>query len=205
MKLLLFSDLHCNTRKTMGIVQKAAGVDIVVGAGDFANVRRGLEGVIRLLAAIDRPTVLVCGNSESERELADACRAWPAACVLHGSGTQIHQVSFYGLGGAVPVTPFGSWSYDLTEDEARDLLAGCPPGSVLVSHSPPKGTLDVSADGRSLGSDAVRTAIMQKQPRLVVCGHIHACAGQTDTLAGVPIVNAGPDGVMWDLELARPA
>lgn len=53
------------------------------------------------------------------------------------------------------MTPFGSWSWDFTEDEADELLADCPEGAVLVSHSPPRGAADVSSGGDHLGSRAV--------------------------------------------------
>ena len=82
-------------------------------------------------------------------------------------------MTFFGLGGGVPVTPFGAWSYDLTEEEAGGLLASCPEGCVLVSHSPPKGAVDVSSRGQSLGSVAVRRCVERARPALVVCGHIH--------------------------------
>jgi Icc-related predicted phosphoesterase len=98
------------------------------------------------------------------------------------------------------VTPFGSWSYDFTEDQAASLLARCPVGAVLVSHSPPQGVVDVSSRGQSLGSAAVRDAILSKKPRLVVCGHIHESGGQIAWLGKTPVVNAGPTGVMWELK-----
>jgi Icc-related predicted phosphoesterase len=109
-------------------------------------------------------------------------------------------ISFYGLGGGVPVTPFGAWSWDFSEDEAADLLADGPEGGVLVSHSPPKGVVDVSSDGQSLGSTAVRDAIQSKQPALVVCGHIHGSAGQQGRLGDAVVINAGPEGVVWELQ-----
>jgi hypothetical protein len=87
---------------------------------------------------IDKPASLVAANNESTEELAEACRDWPQAHVLHGSGATIDGVEFFGLGGGVPVTPFGAWSYDFTEEQATELLSGCPKGCVLVSHSPPK-------------------------------------------------------------------
>jgi Icc-related predicted phosphoesterase len=98
------------------------------------------------------------------------------------------------------VTPFGAWSYDFDEGEAAALLADCPIGCVLVSHSPPKGVVDVSSRGQSLGSVAVRAAVVRRKPLLVVCGHIHACAGEQATLASSPVVNDGPNGVLWELE-----
>ena len=82
---------------------------------------------------------MVPGNSESTEELMQACRSWKSAHVLHGSYTTIEGVTFFGIGGGISITPFGSWSYDFSEDEARDLLRDCPSGGVLVSHSPPWG------------------------------------------------------------------
>ena len=153
----------------------------------------------RCSKACGKPSVLVPGNSESAEELAAAARGWPAGHVLHGGGASVAGSEFFGLGGGVPVTPFGDWSYDFTEEQATGLLADCPAGCVLVSHSPPKGAVDVSSSGRSLGSTAVRDCILRTQPRLVVCGHIHASSGQHALLGKSPVVNAGPDGIMWEL------
>lgn len=199
MKLLVFSDLHSDFRIASKLVEQSQDVDVVVGAGDFCNVRRGLEEIIRALSGINKPTVLVPGNSESDSELIDACRSWEYARVLHGRQTTVAGMSFYGIGGGIPVTPFGSWSYDFSEKEAYDLLNDCPPGGVLVSHSPPKGILDISSDGRSLGSQAVRDTLEQKKPELVVCGHIHGSAGKTKRCGDTTVINAGPDGIIWSL------
>lgn len=198
MKLLLFSDLHSNFRTAAKLVAMSEDVDVVVGAGDFCTARRGLAKIIDALAPIEKPTVLVPGNSESEEELIDACRLWPSAHVLHGSRVTIEDIDFFGIGGGIPITPFGAWSYDFTEDEAFELLRGCPPGCILVSHSPPKGVLDRSSDGRSLGSRAVRETVDTRRPKLVVCGHIHGSCGMRDRLADSVVINAGPNGIVHE-------
>jgi Icc-related predicted phosphoesterase len=199
MKLLLFSDLHCDRRAAEHLVQLSTAADALVGAGDFASVRRNIDATLQVLRRIDRPTVLVAGNNETTAELTTACHEWPSARVLHGSGVTIHGIRFFGIGGGVPVTPFGAWSYDFTETQAADLLRDCPRGAVLVSHSPPKGAVDRSSSGQSLGSTAVREAVLRTRPRLVVCGHIHGSGGQHELLDGVPVVNAGPEGILWEL------
>jgi uncharacterized protein len=198
-KLLLFSDLHPDTAAARRLVERARGADVVVGAGDFANIRARLDACLEVLRSIDRPAVLVPGNHESAEELAHACLGWGHAQVLHGSGVQIGGVTFFGIGGGIPVTPFGSWSYDFTEEQATALMGGCPACCVLVSHSPPKGAVDVSSSGRSLGSVAVRDAVVRLRPVLVVCGHIHASAGQQAAIGSSPVVNAGPNGFEWRL------
>jgi len=199
MRLLLFSDLHSDFRMASDLVKLAKDVDIVVGAGDFCIGRRGLEKIIRYLASINKPAVLVPGNSESDDELIKACRFWKGAQILHGRQASIEDITFFGIGGGIPITPFGSWSYDFSEDEAFELLRDCPPGCILVSHSPPKGVLDLSSGGRSLGSRAVRETIALKKPKLVVCGHIHGSAGQSNRLGQTTIINAGPRGIIYNL------
>jgi Icc-related predicted phosphoesterase len=199
MRLLLFSDLHRDLSAARAITQRAREVDVVVGAGDYATMREGLEDVINELRAIDRPTVLVSGNSESVNELRLACDGWATAHVLHGESVDIGDVIFFGLGCAVPTTPFGAWSVDLDEGQAAGLLDPCPPGAVLVSHSPPHGHVDRSSTGQHLGSVAVLGAIRLARPALVVCGHIHDAWGQRSDVDGVPVLNAGPAGVIVDL------
>ena len=142
MRLLAFSDLHRDQAAARAIVQRAGDVDVVVAAGDFAVKRVGIEDVVDILKEIDRPTVLVPGNGESDSELRAACRRWSTAHVLHGSGVTIDGVEFFGIGAGIPATPFGSWSFDLTEQEAQRMLAACPRDAVLVSHSPPYGHVD---------------------------------------------------------------
>ncbi len=199
MKLLLFSDLHASRQAALSIVQRAKDFDMLVSAGDFANERRDLHICVDILQPVEKPVVLVAGNNETTDELKEACKNWPAARVLHGNSIQIGELVFFGMPGAVPVTPFGAWSFDFTEEQAAEMLAGCPPGCVLISHSPPKGAVDRSSRGESFGSVAVRDAILRVKPRLVVCGHIHACSGQTAQIGNTPVVNAGPHGVEWQL------
>ncbi|MGD2269225.1 MAG: metallophosphoesterase family protein [Desulfobacterales bacterium] len=126
MKLLVFSDIHSDTGAASNLVQRSADVDVVVGAGDFCTARRGLDEIIKALIEIRKPAVLVPGNSESYEELRVACQYWASANVLHGTQTVIDGTSFYGIGGGIPVTPFGSWSFDFSEDEAIELLRDCP-------------------------------------------------------------------------------
>lgn len=199
MKLLLFSDIHRDHAAAHSLVKRSTDADVLVCAGDLAVMRKGLQPVVDILSDAECPTVLVPGNGESEDELAAACGSWPEAHVLHGSGCEIDGVAFWGLGGGVPVTPFGSWSYDLSEDEARGLLADCPEGAVLITHSPPYGHVDVAGGGEHLGSRAVLETIERAGPRLVVCGHIHACWEQESSVGPSRVVNAGPKGVWVEL------
>jgi uncharacterized protein len=188
-RILAFSDVHRDLDQARELADMAGEADVVVAAGDFGSVHRGHEAVIDMLVVVETPTVLVPGNNETDEALRAACEGWKAATVLHGEGTEIDGVSFFGLGAGVPETPW-DWSFDLSEEEAAASLEACPEGAVLVVHSPPKGYLD----GRDLGSEAILATIQEKRPPLAVCGHIHECAGQEATIGETRLINAGPKG-----------
>jgi Icc-related predicted phosphoesterase len=188
--LLAFSDIHQDLEQARKLAEMSRDADVLIAAGDFGSVHRGVAELIDMLVVVETPTLLVPGNNETEGELRDACGGWKAATVFHGEGVDVDGVRFWGLGGGIPTTPW-DWSFDLDEDEAERALAGCPDDvDVLVLHSPPKGHLD----GRDLGSEAILRAIERVQPAVAVCGHIHECAGQEDRIGSTRLLNLGPRG-----------
>jgi Icc-related predicted phosphoesterase len=196
-KLLAFSDLHRDLAQAARLVEMSAEADVVIGAGDFASVHEGLAETIDALAEIETPTVLVPGNNETEDALREAAAGWSATTVLHGSGTTIDGVEFYGLGAGIPETPW-DWSFDLDDEAATEMLAPCPEDAVLVFHSPPQGHCDANGGGDHFGSPALLAAIEAKRPRLAVCGHIHESWGCQSQVGETPIRNLGPRGTWLD-------
>ena len=190
MKILAFSDLHLSRSKAAALVEASAEADLVLGAGDFCNMRQGLDQAMDLLAGLAAPMLAVPGNAESPEELAAALT--PNMTLIHGRSETVDGVTFFGLGCAVPPTPFGDWSVDLSEEEAAALLDTCDGADVLVLHSPPKGVGDQTSAGLSVGSPAIRAAIERIGPRLAVCGHIHDSWGVTGRIGTTEVVNLRP-------------
>ena len=193
MKLLAFSDLHCDLDQAAKLVEMSADADVVIGAGDFASVHKRLEETIEALSAIEAPTVLVPGNNETEEALRGAAARWSAATVLHGEGATIGGAEFFGLGAGIPVTPW-DWSFDLDDEAASEMLAPAPEGAIFVLHSPPQGHCDAGGGGGHFGSPALLAAIEEKQPQLAVCGHIHESWGCESQVGETPVRNLGPAG-----------
>ena len=187
-RILAYSDMHLSRHCAAEIRAQAKDADLIIGAGDFCNGRNGLDEAMELLWMLEDSSVYVPGNAES----ADELRAATSATVLHGEAVERAGVTIFGLGYAVPITPFGSWSCDLTEDEAEVLLAGMKTVDILISHSPPKGIADRTSSGLSIGSTAVRAAIERVQPRLCLCGHIHDSWGSSGFIGATAVHNLGP-------------
>lgn len=194
MKILAFSDLHLSASHAADIVAASAGADLVIGAGDFCKMRKGMESAVAMLAGLKAPMVAVPGNGESADELRAA--GFPGTTVLHGQGTEFEGLRIFGLGYGVPETPFGSWSCDLSEMQAAAMLAPCERADILISHSPPRGLGDTTSQGQSVGSDAVRAAAERIQPQLLLCGHVHDCWGARGRIGKTEVANLGP-AVNW--------
>lgn len=193
-RVLAFSDLHHGRGPAAALVAASAQADLIIGAGDFCNMRTGLPQALGLLSELKAPVVAVPGNAESAEELrAAAPDHWH---VLHGQEVRVAGLTLFGLGYGVPVTPFGAWSCDLDEESAAGLLAPCMQADILVTHAPPKGVADVTSNGLSVGSTAIHAAITRVQPRLALCGHIHDSWGAEGMIGAARVVNLGPT-VHW--------
>ena len=197
MNILAFSDLHHSKTKAEALISLSQEADLVIGAGDFCNMREGLNDAMRMLDGIGCPMVIVPGNAESAKELRNATRA--GTIVLHGEGTEFGDLRLFGLGYGVPVTPFGPWSCDLDEAAADAMLQRCQSADILVTHSPPKGVADATSNGLSVGSASIRDAIERVQPRLALCGHIHDSWGRSGQIGKTRVCNLGPSGRIFEV------
>ncbi|MFK5980054.1 MAG: metallophosphoesterase family protein [Rhizobiaceae bacterium] len=196
MKILAFSDLHRDVEATKKIVELSKDADILVGAGDFATRGQGTAETIEILKTANLPTVIVSGNHDNSEELLQLCSSWQNGHHLHGQEVTFAGVSFYGLGGEIPLRNTAEWNEALSEDEASMMLSTCPKNSILVTHTPPFGHADLQRDGGHEGSTSILTVIEEKQPILNLCGHIHFSWGASGMIGKTSIHNLGPT-VNW--------
>ena len=193
MEILFLVDLHWTEKRPLEL-PSFQGVDLVLLGGDLTNFR-GVETATTIVEAIRvaGPAVLaVCGNCDQpemehyfrdqEIDLDRRCRS-------------VDGVNFVGISAGLP---FGHLPYERTENEfaaaAAEAFAACGDGAsttVLVSHQPPRGTACDVARGTHVGSTAIRAAIEERQPALVLSGHIHESIG-SDRLGNSMLINPGP-------------
>jgi Icc-related predicted phosphoesterase len=198
-RFLLFSDIHADKDACANLIEKARDVDLVIGAGDYAIFREGLQETLAILAEIAAPTILVHGNHESRAELVAACDKYDNFYVLHGNTIWLKGFMFAGIGAGIPCTPFGDWSVDLSEEEALNFLPDVKEKFILISHSPPYSCLDQLPNGQCMGSKSILNYIKKSNPAFVVCGHIHEQWNQYKSIHGIPVINAGPRGYLYEI------
>lgn len=107
-------------------------------------------------------------------------------------------LKFYGT----PWCPYinGQWCYEENDDALAYRFSVIPRGvDVLVTHSPPYMDNDLDCCDVSMqhdrrywkhfGSRSLRNAILEKKPRMVVCGHIHSGEHRPIALGDSAVVN----------------
>ena len=193
MQVLFLVDLHWTEKRALEL-PPMDDVDLVLLGGDLTNFR-GIETARTIVDAIRErgPEVLaVCGN----------CDLPEIEEFLQGEGIDLDRrcrsidgVDVLGISAGLP---FGDLPYERTEDEFREAAEATFSDqkdahgiTILVSHQPPHGTRCDLASGNHVGSHAIREAILEHGPDLVLSGHIHEAIA-VDCLDKSLVVNPGP-------------
>ncbi len=198
MKLLVFSDIHGDTRALERLMSTEA--DYYICAGDLVNWGRHLDAMGEIMKQRAERVCVIPGNHESERQIAELCEKF-GLHDLHGRHMRMGMFHVAALGYSNP-TPFDTPGEYSEEELERKLhvFDGLKP-MIAICHAPPFGTvLDRITNLRHAGSKAVRDFLQREQPRYFFCGHIHEAAGASDRLGQTSAMNVGRKGYLLDLD-----
>ena len=147
----------------------------------------------------DKQFVIIPGNhDEFFRRYPDVVK-WPDnAHFLLDSETEVNRLRIYG-------TPWCNGknyeTFDGTHEFLEEKFSHIPYGlDVLVSHAPPTipgRNVDYSQrNAGHFGSPELTEAILEKKPRLVVCGHVHTGDHRPVSLGNTLVVNVSRVGTL---------
>ena len=197
MRILAFSDIHGSYDRVIEILSRETGFDALIVGGDLTTHGTVSEATNAVLSfqQFGKPLFVVAGNMD----LPSFDASYESLGVnIDAQGAALGEVGFFGIAGS-PFTPMHT-PYEISEEEIkrradagwRDVHA--LRWKVFVPHAPPYNTrLDKVLLGKHVGSSAVRTFVEEKQPDVLVCGHIHESRG-LDTLGKTRMVNCGAAG-----------
>jgi|SRR5271170_7426299 len=184
--------------------------DILIHSGDLTNIgsKKELEAVIGWLASLPfKHKIVVAGNHDigldkscgfitqrrrygqypTPKETDDLVKLFGKNKIIYltperpSAEIEVNDVKLkvYGL----PVSPEFPGPDAFMRDRDEDTWAGCQGKyDILVSHSPPRGLLDVAYGKRHVGCDHFLAALKRVTPLVGVFGHIHEARGtQTAT------------------------
>lgn len=188
MKILAISDIHGKFFRLDGIVKKSDPVDVIVVAGDLTQGGPP-ENAVRSISELKhfcKNVFCVAGNWDTP-EVKAAIGQY--AVDIEETPRIYRNTEFMGLGGSNPTG--NNTPNEYTEEELEykldvALSHTLPPRTVLVTHTPPQNTLDMTPHGAA-GSPALRRALDKVD--VVICGHIHGARGKIKD--GAWVINPG--------------
>ncbi len=199
MNVLFFTDLHGSVEAAKKIVSKSKNADLLVCAGDLSRLGEGFGEVISELVKAKKKMLLIPGNNETIEFVKEGTEDYEDIIIIEDNVYQDLDIKFLGIGGGT-ISPFNT-PYELSEEEFKKKLSKYGDNiTVLVSHSPPKNTkLDKTSTGLHIGSFSVGNWIMNNQPKLCCCGHVHENEGKEEYLGNTLCFNPGSEGVIKEL------
>ena len=185
MKMTFISDTH---GKHEHLTSKAynnilGSGDVLVHAGDCTNVGKAgeIKDFLDWFSNTDYThKIFIAGNHDFGFELVhDIAPEYKEKGVhyLFDSEVVIDGVKFYGS----PWQPeFFDWAFNLPRGEKLAEKWSLIPGNtdILITHGPAYGVLDWVSSNQQVGCQDLFQRIMEVQPKIHVCGHIHCAYGQ---------------------------
>ena len=193
MTVLCITDLHGNEKAMERILADAGPVDLILLGGDITHFGTpdDAERLVRRAEETGAKVLAVAGNCDSaaiDRRLDDL------GVSLSGRGVMLENIGLHGLPGT---PPWRSTMYHFTEEDLAEMLEtgyaqiDGAAVHVVLSHVPPHGgKLDRTHLFQHVGSTAIRAFIDERQPDLVLCGHIHESRG-VERLGRTTVANCG--------------
>ncbi|HLD86887.1 MAG TPA: metallophosphoesterase [Candidatus Nanoarchaeia archaeon] len=195
MKLLAFTDTHNSKKALKSIValSKKHNPDLLICCGDISWFELNLHAILKSLAALKKPIIMVNGNHEDDRHLARMSKKFRNIYFIHGSGISLGDYLFLGYGGDgfSIVDPYflkiaKSFEKIIKKNKGKKII--------LLTHAPPNRTKLDKLPGGYCGNKSIRQFIEKHQPAYAFCGHIHENFGRTDRIKRTLVMNPGPFG-----------
>lgn len=177
MRLVCLSDTH-NFHHDIAIPDG----DILIHAGDCTDggTRNETEIFLRWFSLQShKHKILIPGNHDFYFEKPEQlCNVPENINLLIDSGVKIHGFQFWGS----PVTPgMENWAFNRERGAPiRHHWNLIPENTdILITHTPPYGTLDEISSGIKLGCEELNKIVKFIKPEYHCFGHIHHAAGST--------------------------
>ena len=203
LRILAFADLHGDKNLLEQLANQAEkeNADIVIINGDFAP-RDALDTAPPYLVSSftrkGKKVFILHGNHESESTL-KLLEGIYGLKTIHGDYASFGDIGIFGCGGA-NITPFASTEEQMFETLRKGFeKVKNMPKKIMVTHSHPSGSMMEKFSQFVPGSTAVRKAIEEFKPDIVICGHVHEAQGIEETIGKTKVINVAKIGKIIDV------
>lgn len=188
-KILAVGDIHGDTGLVKKLAEKAKkeNVDIVILAGDLTWAEQSTKDLIGPFVKAKKQVLLIPGNHESIATTDFLAEIYSPTKNIHGYSFIKGDLGIFGAGG-------GDIGINLIKDsEIFNLLKKGNEKiknlkkKIMVTHMHPKGS-GAEFSGFE-GSEAVRKAVKEFKPDVLISAHIHEAGGMEEKIGKTKVIN----------------
>jgi Icc-related predicted phosphoesterase len=195
MRIMAFADIHSSSRGllTVNELTDKYHPGLIIIAGDVTSFGP-VEFAEHLKKGLPTRTLFVPGNCDIPAVADLFCSE--KAMNIHLKKEVIDDIPFVGVGGWI-ASPALSEEYGIRSvDAVKKITRLVKKETVLVTHVPPYGHLDVVPSPQysaveHIGNLELNMLVEATHPALVISGHVHECRG-VEEADGTLFVNPGP-------------
>ncbi|MBP6857139.1 metallophosphoesterase [Candidatus Pacearchaeota archaeon] len=191
-KILAVGDIHGDTKFVERLAKKAKDeeVDLVILAGDLTFLEKSTKNIIGPFVKEKKEVVLIPGNHETMSTINTLTQIYEGTKHVHGYSVRKGDLGIFGSGYEPSTGPF------FIEDE--EIFKVLKKGNekikdskkkIMVTHAHPKGS--VAEFSGFPGSNAVKKAIKEFKPDILISAHIHEAGGLQEKIGKTKIIHVG--------------
>ena len=188
-KILAVGDIHGDTGLSKKLAEKAKkeNVDLVILAGDMTWAEQSLKGIIGPFVKAKKQVLLIPGNHETVATADFLAEMYSPTKNLHGYSFVKGDLGVFGAGGGDMGIHF------IKDPEIFKLLKKGHEKvknlkkKIMVTHMHHKGSK--SEFSGFPGSKAVKKAIKEFKPNILISAHIHEAGGIEEKIGKTKVIN----------------
>lgn len=199
-KILAIGDLHGDTGLVKRLAKKAKdeNVDLIILAGDITFAEESTKDMIGPFIKAKKEVLLIPGNHETVATVDFLSELYPNTKNIHGDSIKRGDLGIFGAGYDSSVGPF--WVKDETifdtlkkgHSKIKDSKK-----KIMVTHTHPQGS---KAEFSGIqGSYAVKKAIKEFHPDILISAHIHEAGGIIEKIGKTKVIHVGRKPAIFEI------
>ena len=197
-KILAVGDIHGDTGLVKKLAKKAKeeNVDLVILAGDLTFVEESVKNLIGPFLKVNKQVLIIPGNHESMATIDFLTEMYPNAKNIHGYSFKKDNLGIFGAGG-------GDVIIKTPDKDIFSLLKKAHEGvkdsqhKIMVTHMHPIGSKSEFSGWP--GSKAVRKAIKEFNPDILINAHIHEAGGMEENIGKTKVINVARKAKIFEI------